>query len=176
MMRFGILKRSEDEGFARSTARRHKNMKDVRRDLRKRGDGEKDCESRDDDPTKTTRLPPPPSGIPVPPPPLPLGPPTTALPDGGIPFLSVSAFPAMTTGPPISAEAATTAGISAAATATTLLLNAPAITPPILPSGTRKTGDGPQTVKAAGHHRLTPKAVDALVAFGVISKITPSTH
>jgi hypothetical protein len=156
---------------------------DLKRKLRKRGDDEDDCDSSDDEedddekdksisssssakPTKTkskcSRLPPPPTGLPLQPPPPPSGLPTTTF-AGGIQQsalpISVSAFPALST------------GVSVAATATTLSLITPAITQPLLPSGTRKGGSDPQAVKASGHHSLSPHAKTALIAFGIISKI-----
>lgn len=158
----------------------HKNIDNIRQDrereLRKRGDDERDCDSSDDDeeedeakssslsanPTKTkskcSRLPPPPTRLPLQPPTtLLLGSPPTSSVVGVLP-ISVSAFPAMVT------------GVTAAATASTLSLNAPASTPPVLPSGTRKSGSDAQNVKVPGHHSLSPHAKTALIAFGVISK------
>ncbi|KAE9984861.1 hypothetical protein BLS_000944 [Venturia inaequalis] len=162
-----------------------------------RGNKEKECESTVDEeddtkdkdktddasspakPTKSkskcSRQLPPPIEIPIEPPPLPSEQPIATLDDGslgGIPILSVSAFPTMTT------EAVTTTGISIAATttatsitttATTLTLNAPTITPSTLPSGTQKSGA--QAVQASAHPKLSPHAKNALIAFGIIMGI-----
>ncbi|KAE9976078.1 hypothetical protein EG328_002849 [Venturia inaequalis] len=183
--------------YGARTSIRHKNVNEERRELRKRGNKEKECESTVDEeddtkdkdktddasppakPTKSkskcSRQLPPPIEIPIEPPPLPSEPPIATLDDGalgGIPILSVSAFPTMTT------EAVTTTGISIAATttatsitttATTLTLNAPTIIPSTLPSGTQKSGA--QAVQASAHAKLSPHAKNALIAFGIIMGI-----
>ncbi|QDS77606.1 hypothetical protein FKW77_002018 [Venturia effusa] len=159
------------------------------RELRRRGDDEDRCEESHDDAeeeakkeaasmsfetTKTksscSRLyppPPPTTGLPMQPPSQSLGSNTMSLSDNmpqSVLPLSVSAFPAMSTGNAI------TTGVSIAATATTLSLNAPAITPPVFPSGARKSGDRPPPpIAASRHHRLSDQSKTALIAFGVIT-------
>jgi hypothetical protein len=191
-MRLQFSKRDRAQHDSRPVARTmtplgHNRVDDMRqglkRELKKRDDHEKDCESSDDeedddDEKDSTKTPspsakptkskcsspsPPPTGLSMQPPSTQLGGLTTTFAGRLQPTvlpLSVSAFPVMST------------GASLIATATTLSLNAPAFTP-LLPSGTRKSDSGLQAVQASSHPSLSPHAKTALIAFGAISKAIP---
>ncbi|TID17928.1 hypothetical protein E2P81_ATG10899 [Venturia nashicola] len=173
-----LNKRGKEENDCESSG----NEEEDQKNKDKRGDASSSAKAKKTK-SKCSPLPPPPTETPTQPPPPPLVLPTTSLTDGtlgSVPILSVSAFPVMATGAATTTGisiAATSTGISVAAattsisadtTATSLILNAPATTSSLLPSGTRKSGDSRQ---ASGHHKLSPQAKDALIAFGVIMGI-----